>query len=333
VTGSPKADGATGAPPVFPFFVGCGRSGTTLLRAMFDSHPDLAVPDEVSFVIRFARPHYARRYGWPGRYDPGAAADMVLANDSFRRWGLPAGEARAALTDAPAPASFAATVRRAYAAYAARAGKPRYADKTPMHVLHLDRLGRLFPEARFVHLVRDGRDVASSYRSVAWGPGGIEDAALLWRRRVAAGRRAGRRLGPGRYREVRYEHLVAEPEVVVRDLCGFLEVPWDARLLRYHERAGEVIAATHFPAAHERLRMPPTPGLRDWRADLSPAEVARFEAIAGRELVAYGYERATPRSGPGATVAAAGRVAGDHAGRAWGQAWAGARVLAHRPAR
>jgi hypothetical protein len=322
-----------GDPPVFPFFVGSGRSGTTLLRAMFDSHPAMAVPDEVSFVVRFARPHYARRYGWPGTYDPGAAADLVLANESFRRWGVPAGEARSTLTAPPAPTSYAATVRRAFAAYAAHAGKPRYADKTPMHVLHLPRLERMFPEARFVHLVRDGRDVAASYRTVAWGPAGIEDAALLWRRRVAAGRRAGRRLGPDRYREVHYEDLVRDPEAVLRGLCAFLDLAWDDRLLRYHERAGEVIAATRFPAAHDRLRLPPTPGLRDWRRDLTGAEVARFEAIAGRELAAAGYERAAPRAGAGTALGAAGRVAADHAARAWVHARAGVRVLAQRPAR
>jgi len=319
-------------PAAFPFVVGCGRSGTTLLRAILDSHPDVAVPDEVSFVVRFARPHYALRYGWPRGYDPAAAAGLLLGNESFRRWGLPDDEARAALTGPPAPTSYAATVRRAYAAYAARAGKPRYADKTPMHVLHLRRLGRMFPEARFVHLVRDGRDVAASYRSVAWGPSGIDDAALLWRRRVSAGRRAGPRLGPGRYREVRYEDLVAEPERVVRELCAFLDLTWDDRVLSYHERAGEVIAATRFPAAHGRLAQPPTPGLRDWRRELSAAEVARFEAIAGRELEAAGYERAAPAAGPAGAVAAAGRVVADHARRGWTHARAGARVLAQRPA-
>ena len=69
---------------VFPFFVGSGRSGTTLVRAIFDSHPDLAIPDEVSFVIRYARPHYALRYGWPRRFDAAACTDLILANASFR---------------------------------------------------------------------------------------------------------------------------------------------------------------------------------------------------------------------------------------------------------
>ncbi len=316
-------------PPVFPFFVGCGRSGTTLLRAMFDSHPDLAVPDEVSFVIRLARPHYARHYGWPRRYDADAGAALITANASWRRWGLPPDESRAALADPP-PASFPDAVRRAYAAWAAHEGKPRYADKTPMHVLHLPRLARMFPEARFVHLVRDGRDVALSYTSVAWGPATVTDAALLWRRRVSAGRRAGRRLGPDRYREVRYEDLVAEPERVVRDLCGFLDLAWDDALLRYPDRAGAVIAATRFPAAHDRLRLPPTPGLRDWRREMDVADVARFEAVAGRELTAHGYALGGPPPGAADRARAEVRRATDAAGRAWRAARAGVRVATRR---
>jgi hypothetical protein len=317
-------------PPAFGFFVGCGRSGTTLLRAMFDSHPDLAVPDEVSFVIRLARPHYALRYGWPRRFDAERAADLIVANASWRRWGIPPAEGRAALVDPP-PASFAEMVRRAFADWAARAGKPRYADKTPMHVLHLRRLARLFPEARFVHLVRDGRDVALSYRSVAWGPETVEEAALLWRRRVGAGRRSGRRLGPDRYREVRYEDLVAEPERVARELCAFVDLAWDDAMLRYPARAGEVIAATRFPEAHRRLRLPPTPGLRDWRTQMPADDVARFEAIAGAELRAHGYETAAPSPPVRARARAEGRVLADAAARGWVAARAGVRVLAGRP--
>jgi hypothetical protein len=232
----------------------------------------------------------------------------------------------------PPPASFPDAVRRAYGQWAAHAGKPRYADKTPMHVSHLPRLARMFPEARFVHLVRDGRDVALSYCTVEWGPATVTEAALLWRRRVAAGRRAGRRLGPGRYREVRYEDLVAEPERVVRELCAFLDLAWDDTLLRYPARAGEVIAATRFPAAHDRLRLPPTPGLRDWRRDMDPVDIAAFEAVAGRELVAFGYAPAGPAPSASARAGAEVRRAAEAAGRAWIATRAGARVLAGKAA-
>ncbi|MGH8773902.1 MAG: sulfotransferase [Jiangellaceae bacterium] len=314
-----------GRQDVFPFFVGSGRSGTTLVRAIFDSHPELAIPDEVSFIIRFARPHYALRYGWPRRFDVAACADLILHNESFRRWGIPEDAVLAALADPP-PSTFADTVRRLYALWAAGQGKPRYGDKTPMHVQHLHRLGRMFPEARFVHIIRDGRDVALSYLSVAWGPSTIEGAAVEWRRRVRQGRRAGRRLGSGRYREIRYEDLVADPERVVGQICQFLGLPWDDALLRHHERADDVIAATRFPAAHQRLLLPPTTGLRDWREEMATDDVTRFEAIAGPVLDELGYERSAQPS-PGALMRATSRVLRAHAARSLTAARAGGRVV------
>jgi hypothetical protein len=315
------------AAPTFPFFVGCGRSGTTLLRAMFDARADLAIPDEVAFIIRYARPHYALRYGWPRRFDAAACVDLILADWSFRRWALPEEAARGALTD-PAPASFADTIRRLYACAAAARGKPRYADKTPMHVLHLPRLARLFPEARFVHIIRDGRDVALSYQSVTWGPTTAEEAAIRWRGSVRRGRRNGRRLGPGRYREVRYEELVAEPERALRSLCEFLDLEWDDAMLHHHVAAGAVVATTRFPGAHQRLLLPPTRGLRDWRRDMPERDVAGFEAIAGDLLDELGYGRATAPSSVPEQLASRARIVADGVRRAWTQARAGSAVLA-----
>src|SRR5688572_26011679 len=99
----------------FPFLVGSGRSGTTLLRAMFDAHPEVAVPDEVSFVIRLGRPHNAIRYGRPLRFDRDAFRSLLLTNSSFVRWGLDDGVLREALGTA---SDFPGAVRRLYRAYA-----------------------------------------------------------------------------------------------------------------------------------------------------------------------------------------------------------------------
>ena len=313
-----------GAP--FPFFVGCGRSGSTLLRAMFNAHPEMAVPDEVAFIIRYSRPHRAVEYGWPRRFDAGRCADLIVADSSFRRWALTEPEARDALRDPP-PASFPAAIRRLYGRVAAREGKSRYGDKTPMHVLHLRRLGWLFPEARFVHIIRDGRDVASSYATTAWGPQSVEESAVRWRRSVRRGLHDGRRLGPERYREVRYEAHVAEPESELRTLCRFLELDWDDTMLRYPEKAAEVITATRFPDAHQRLLLPPTPGLRDWRRDMARQDVVRFEAIAGSVLDELGYGT-TDRLALGRRVAASRYVVADRATRAWAQGVAGGRAVA-----
>jgi Sulfotransferase family len=246
--------------PIFPFVVGCSRSGTTLLRAMLDAHPLLAVPPESHFALapnlRSLR-GALRRERW------------------FALWEIEAPDLRGL--------GVADAIRALFAAYAAKQGKPRYADKTPHYVSHLPLLAERFDEARFVHVVRDGRDVALSLREVPWGPDDVEEAALHWRRRVLEGRGAG--LGPHRYRELRYEELVADPERELRALAAWLDLPYDDHMLRFAERP----LVVPYPEHHARLHQPPTPGLRDWRREMPEADVARFEAVAGDALEALGY--------------------------------------------
>lgn len=290
---------------IFPFVVGVPRSGTTLLRAMLDSHPALAVPGESPFLVRLS----GRRYARAGRFETERFLADLLAEDRFRRWGLAPGEVRRALLGPP-PEGFADAVRRVYGAYATSRGKPRYADKTPGHVRHVGLLSRLFPEARFVHLIRDGRDVALSLGELGWEPRGLEAAAALWLRMVRAGRRAGRALGPSRYREVRYEELVADPRGELRSLCGFLDLDFDERMLDYPARAAEVLAPLRSPEAHRSLFLPPTRGLRDWRREMTPGNLARFESVAGPLLEELGYARGVRRPPLSAHVSARLRLGG-----------------------
>lgn len=274
--------------PVFPMFVGSGRSGTTLFRNIFDAHPDLAMTHEAHFVLPMALQR--RRLITPSGFDSGRFLTRLYANPNFVRQGLPEPVVRAAL-EAGAPVTFADAVRIVFATYAAERGKRRYGDKTPGYVTHLGLLGELFPEARFVHIIRDGRDVAMAYLDRAeWGPSTMADAALYWRSRVGRGRSAGRRLGPSRYREVRYEDLVDDPEAVTRELCAFLDLDFRPQMLEFHRRGEDFAASTPHPEAFRGLSQPVTKGMRDWRLQMTPSDVALVEAIAGDLLADLGYD-------------------------------------------
>jgi hypothetical protein len=284
-------DGAAGqaAGASFPIVLGCVRSGTTMLRAVLDSHPELAVPPESYFVV----PALEQR----ARYErPGEALDLdrlladVGAERSFPDWHLtPAtlDEVRAA-----EPTTVPDAVLALYRAYAHQQGKPRAGDKTPSHLLHVDLLAASFPTARFLHIVRDGRDVVPSILGMSFGPDRFAEGVLFWQRRVEQGRAAGARLGSGRYREIKYEHLVADPEPVLRDeVCPFLGLEWSDEMLRYHERADEVIGGLRATRHVQGVRRPPTTGVRDWRTALAPHDQQLFEALAGDLLDELGYER------------------------------------------
>jgi hypothetical protein len=278
---------ATAVKSTFPFIVGVGRSGTTLVRAILDSHPEVAIPGESHFIPRMAareRAYQARE----GFLVESFLAD-VLRDPRFRRWGLPGDQVRECLRLTP-PDDLPAAIRRLYELYAEHRGKGRYGDKTPAYVHHVATLDRLFPEARFVHVIRDGRDVALSVLDHPSMSGPLPKLAVAWRRGVEKGRRAGRRLGHDRYLEIRYERLVEQPEQVARSLCEFIGLGFHPQMLRYHERANEIIEPTRHPEAHGRIHLPPTKGLRDWRTQMSREDVGVFAVLAGDLLTALGYE-------------------------------------------
>jgi hypothetical protein len=283
--------------PPFPFFVGCGRSGTTLVRALVDAHPLMAIPPESHFVV-------AQAPGRGKRFDPGAFADALAASDRFALWELDRADVAAAV--AAAPAGYPDAVRAVFALWAERAGKPRYGDKTPGYVVHVPAIARLLPEAVFVHVIRDGRDVAASFLDVGWAAS-AEEAARHWALRVRRGRRAGRALGPGRYHELRYEDLVADPELALRTVCDAIGLAFDPAMLDHRAGAAEVARTTSHPGYHRHLGEPLRDDLRDWRRDLAPSQQARVELVAGPLLAELGYPLSGARPSAGDRAAVAGQ--------------------------
>jgi Sulfotransferase family len=263
--------------------LGVRRSGTTLLRVMLDRSPELAVPDESYFV-----PQLAHRHGRRPTLDAFVADLRRLP--TLKEWDLRVAAVEERLTPRMTTGAAIAAI---YEAYAAARGKPRWGDKTPMYMEYLPLLRRLFPDARFVHLIRDGRDAALSFLSMPEGvvtrtwayPTSAADFACQWRAEVRAARALGRRVGPSRYLELRYEALVEDPERELRRICAFAGLSFEPAMLGF---AGEVDVSRK--PHQQSLTRPPTPGLRDWRKDLPAKDTAAFEEVAGDLLAELGYE-------------------------------------------
>jgi hypothetical protein len=280
----------------FRFVLGHVRSGTTMLRAMLDSHPDLAVPPESYFVPDLLAD--------AGPVDWDRFVRVLTADKYFPDWQLAADDAWHALAADPRVHTTADAVAGLYALYATREGKPWYGDKTPSHLLHVDLLAQRFPEARFAHIVRDGRDVCASVVTMDFLAEDWAEAARGWRRKVLRAHEAGRRLGPERYRLVHYEELVADPARVLGELCAFFGLEYTPAMLEYHERADELLSGLRHTGHVQGIRRPPTRGVRDWRVDLTPYQIAVFDEVAGSALDAVGYERSGLRRSPRARLAA-----------------------------
>lgn len=285
------------------FIVGSARSGTTLVRMLLNAHPQVAVPPESRFITEMYSGDVV---------DVARFLERLESHNRFSKWELPI-TAVAAQLQGRERAPFPDVIEAAYRAYAEARSKVCWGDKTPRYVENIPFLSKLWPQARFVHIVRDGRAVALSYADVTFGPTTVAKAARLWGTRVRQGMLAGRSLPQGRYHELRYESLIEEPETEIRALCAFLDIAYDPSMFDYAQRSrGEVLDRAR--ASNPNITSP-IHLTRSWRRQMPEAQVEAFEAVAGDVLVDLGYERIFPAPSASARVAAALGRAGLPVGR------------------
>ena len=194
-----------------------------------------------------------------------------------------------------------------YGLYAAKQGKRRCGDKTPGYSTSMRAIEGVLPEARFVHIIRDGRDVALSVMARGLKERTVEELAQRWKRRIKRTRKQGGKVA--HYTEIRYEDLIADTEASLRRICDFLDLPFDEAMLSYHERAAErmsemsgelesaegrqALPAGHRSEMHSATSQPPQPERTEkWKREMDPKDIETFEEIAGDLLTELGYETA-----------------------------------------
>ena len=285
----------------YVFVVGAARSGTTLLQRMLDAHPSLAVVNETYWLPR----KFRERTGLTreGVVTP-ALTEQLLASPKFSRMAMTR-EDLASLLVEEEPVRYERFVSLIFDLYAARRGKRYAGDKTPGYVRRIEQVHALWPQARFVHIIRDPRDLCLSmldWRSGertagqfgTWEADPVISAALYWRYSVLAGREAGESLGADLYREVLYERQVGAPERELEKICRFLGLPYAPQMVRFHE--GRTLRK---PGSSSKAQwLPPTAGLREWRTQLPRGDAERVEAVAGELLGELGYETRRERCSP-----------------------------------
>jgi hypothetical protein len=172
-----------------------------------------------------------------------AVTRFPLRSGPWQDFGLDAREFRERLRQIQ-PFNMGDGVRAFYRLYAEKLNKPRYGDKTPLYCRHMKAVAAILPDAHFVHIIRDGRDVALSLRGVSFAPGqDIPTLAGYWRKLIQDARTARRHCRA--YMEVRYEELVRDPPAVLHSICGFLQLDFDAAMLRYWSEPPSDCASTN----------------------------------------------------------------------------------------
>jgi len=276
---------ARGKAPVF--VLGCGRSGTTLLYHMLLSAGNFAVYRTESNAINLLEPRFG---DLSVRRNKEKLMEAWLGSKLFERSGL---GAQAIKTKVMAECRNGGDFLRIIMGEMARQQKvERWADCTPEHLLHLERIKETIPDALIIHIIRDGRDVALStaklgYVRRAWWDRtpNVMVSGLYWEWTVRKGRESGRELGTD-YTEVRFEELISDPHTTLAKVGDFVgqELDYD-RILK--AGIGSVSEPnTSFKDASDDAFNP----LGRWRTGFTPDDLSTFETLVGGTLEELGYE-------------------------------------------
>jgi hypothetical protein len=251
---------------------------------MLGSHHNLAIPDE-SHLYNGIYPLVAR-YG-----DLSQAAvrtrlvTEILRTEHIKAWTPPpsAAETLRGLDRH----DFHGIVDGLLRTWAAQLGKSRWGEKTPQHTLCWRTILAGFPQAQVIHLIRDGRDVALSYKKAFFGPKHVYPLARRWELYLASAEAARLVLGESGYLQLRYEDLLANPEQELRRVCEFLGEPFDPNMLAYHKTPKT--SPSERRNAHNLAQPVMSTNMEKWRTEMTPRDLRLFEAVAGDTLGRYGY--------------------------------------------
>jgi len=276
------------------FVIGAQRSGTTLLRYMLCSHPRIYIPPESNFIPRFFKSRPCKPMD--RRRALRTVQGLLAYGMFFEDWREEKPDASAFLDGLPdlTPATVLSVL---YAKYASQHGAERWGDKSPIYADHVDLISEIFPSAQVLHIIRDGRDVALSmikaYQHARFFYVDLYYAAKVWKRRVTAARASGRRLGPDRYFELKYEELVARPQPVLRQICEYLNEEYEPAMAEPQSTASR---SWHSTGIYAATRQPlTTKGVGRWTSEMEEADRSLFQFVCGDLLGELGYGTAGTR--------------------------------------
>ena len=265
----------------FLFMIGAPRSGTTWLQAMLGAHPAICTTAELMLFNHYTV-HWADAWNEQVRlHRDGSLVGLPTLWSEEEFYGF-----------------LKEFLDRVYSrVFEQKPEATIFLDKHPGYAQHIEHIDRLIPNAKFLHIIRDGRDVASSMMAASkgwariWAPESVEKAAASWKTHTLAARQAKRY--EGRYLEIRYEDLLASGEQVMQEVYNFLGLPMSkeqiaATLQEHHfeKMKKKRTGASQFALPDGFFRQG---GKGDWQTSLNPTQRVIFHEIAGDLLCELGY--------------------------------------------
>lgn len=281
----PETSHSSGAPNIF-FIVGSPRSGTTLLQTMLAQAPNVNVPNETKFMNRIVN---RERFLGPVESEAGwqRAVDAVLERNRVGEFSADEGALTARLL-APGERSHKRLLLDWLAECAAPKHVTHLGEKTPEHTRQALKLAKIFPDAKFVLILRDPRDVVlSQMKAFAHRP--LLFSAVRWRVDQAYWfDTAVPALGPHRTMTIKYEELVTDPEPILKQVTSFLGLPFTEEMLDPSKRESRGFSAKE---VHKLRTLEKVSAARvgQYENQMSDADVSIVQAICGPQMVKLGY--------------------------------------------
>ncbi len=281
----------------FFFILGRPRSGTTLLRSLLDAHPNVIIPLEHSNMIHLFMKYHSKRAKITDRISTQFIKDFLQAKIIREQWKLnPDDLIKNMQTLNGRKFSFTAMIKMLYSGYRSVHPKEKIlimGDKSPVNSLYAPEIARAFPDAKFIHVIRDYRaNLASMLKRDIFSP----SATIILMQWTKSARQISRlnTLFPNRFLVIRYEDFVNDPAACFRKICAFLEIPHIAEVLETEKRKKTVRSSyssdfitTWQPDLAGNIS---TDNIDKWKNELPEKLKRKADFIAGRTGQSYGYQ-------------------------------------------
>ncbi len=274
------------------FIVACPRSGTTKLASLLNKHSAVASATETHFFNHVSRLSCFADSGdlslEPANLSQFFAEPRV--QDYLQVSNLSQSELAAAfLTVAEAKSITKKQVFDIMVSEFLKAkSKTIFCEKTPQHLQNVNEIHLLYPDARFIHLIRDGRDVVSSLIKMPWRPPGLINNARFWQRYIKLGEAATRALPADRFLTVRYEDLLMEPESTLKTICAFIGIGYEPGIVS-SSSTEPIFANWEAEWKHKASQAIDTSRIGAWREELTPDAAAILNGFLSPTIKKLGY--------------------------------------------
>jgi len=262
-----------------------------LLRLMLASHSRLIIPPESHFIPDII--YFEKKCGCLSQYRA-SITDWLIHHKRFSDFGFEPMLIEKTIKDLE-PFTAENIITTFFQMYARRENKSRWGDKTPRYRNYISKLVELFPGAKFIMLLRDGRDTALSTYTVPFGPNYVADCAMLWKNSIKASRKGASKIPSQCYMELRYEDLIEDPEKYLKQVCEFLGEAYEPEMLEFHRGSTKLVPEWEKSWHAQTSGSLTSRNIGKWRTQFSPKEIKLIEILSGDELVRNGYALERPR--------------------------------------